>query len=218
MAQNPSSDDSDYPSAPPAPPAVYQDKPPSYDEAISGKAPAPDAVGFTYPNQPGLQNKGEYCPSVPQYGPGPPPAYASGYTQGQHVLLQEGDGYHQGISSATMPSMNEVEFKKHPEKVTCSNCSFYDYTRVEDKINSEGWLWCILCCCCGIWLLSFLVKCMDGFREFHHYCARCGKKLATYRPKFSSGSIILLIILAFLAVTLIGFACYFRMNGGRRMH
>ena len=70
MAQNPSSDDSDYQSAPPAPPAVYQDKPPSYDEAISGKAPAPDAVGFTYPNQPGLQNKGEYCPSVPQYGPG----------------------------------------------------------------------------------------------------------------------------------------------------
>ena len=117
-----------------------------------------------------------------------------------------------------MPSTNQVEFKKHPEKVICSNCSFYDYTRVEDKINSEGWLWCILCCCCGIWLLSFLVKCMDGFREFHHYCARCGKKLATYRPKFSSGSIILLIILAFLAVTLIGFACYFRMNGGRRMH
>ena len=111
-----------------------------------------------------------------------------------------------------IPSFDTVEFRQHPIKVTCPNCSSFNFTRVDDKINSEGWLWCILCCCCGIWLLSFLVKCMDGFREFNHYCQTCGKKMASYSPSFSPGSIVLLIVLALLAVTLIGFACYFRMN------
>ena len=53
---------------------------------------------------------------------------------------------------------------------------------------------------------------MDGFREFHHYCPRCGKKLASYCPKFTPASIVLLIILALLTVVIIGFAFYFRTN------
>ena len=70
MAQNPPTDENNIPSAPPVPPPAYQDKPPSYDEAISGKDPVPDAEGFNYPNQHGLQNKGEYYPSAQQFGPG----------------------------------------------------------------------------------------------------------------------------------------------------
>ena len=140
----------------------------------------------------------------------PPPGYSQTYPQGQQE--PQPDGNHRCPPGMIPSTLYNVEFRKHPISVTCPNCSSFQETRVEDKINSEGWLWCILCCCCGFWLLSFLVKCMDGFREFHHYCPRCGKKLASYCPKFSAASIVLLIILSLSTVILIGFACYFRMN------
>ena len=112
----------------------------------------------------------------------------------------------------TIPVQNvETVFEKRPIKALCQNCSSYDYTRVEDKINSEGWLWCILCCFCGIWLLSFLVKCMDGFREFNHYCQRCGNRMANYKPRFNSASVVLLLVLSLLSIFVVVFIYYFRM-------
>ena len=112
----------------------------------------------------------------------------------------------------SIPVQNvEIVFEKRSIKAICQNCSSYDYTRVEDKINSEGWLWCILCCFCGIWLLSFLVKCMDGFREFNHYCQRCGNRIANYKPRFNSASVVLLLVLSLLSIFVVVFIYYFRM-------
>ena len=70
MAQNPPSDRNELASGPPSPPPVYQDNPPTYDEAISGKVPDPDAVGFNIPKQPESHDKSEYYPPAPEYGPG----------------------------------------------------------------------------------------------------------------------------------------------------
>jgi len=184
--------------APPYP--GYQDAPPSYDEAILGKEKESEEGQSNYPRQPGLPFKSDYSVPVTQFGPGP---------SAQPHNFAAVPGIHPPIPEEIVEAYEE--FGKRPIKAICQNCSSYDFTRVEDKINSEGWLWCILCCCCGIWLLSVLVKCMDGFREFNHYCQQCGKKIASYSPSFTPGSIVLLIVLSFLAVALIGFACYFRM-------
>ena len=57
-------DESNIPSAPPSLPAPYpgfQDAPPSYDEAVLGKAKQSDGQGPPgYPIQPGLPIKGEF--------------------------------------------------------------------------------------------------------------------------------------------------------------
>ena len=109
-----------------------------------------------------------------------------------------------------------VEFREDPVKAKCKYCFAYEYTRVEQKINSEGWMWCILCFCCGIWLLSFLVKCMDGFREWTHYCQSCNRKIATYSPAFTPASRLFLILLALFALTVFGFAVYLRLLGPQK--
>lgn len=196
-------DESNNPSAPsslPAPYPGFQDAPPSYDEAVLGKSKQSDGQGPPpYPNQPGLPIKGEFHVPVTQFGPGPPT---------QPPEFAEVPGVYQTVCA---DGNEDDEFRKRPIKARCQNCGNYNFTRVDERINSEGWLWCILCCCCGIWLLSLLVKCMDGFREFNHYCTQCGKKVASYSPNFTAMNIVLLIVLALLAVTLIGFACYFRM-------
>ena len=87
-----------------------------------------------------------------------------------------------------------LELEKHSAATTCSNCHSQVNTNVEDKVSGGGWIWALLCCLCGSWLLSLLVKCMDCFREWNHYCPRCNTKLATYSPSASSGVIALLAL------------------------
>jgi len=88
------------------------------------------------------------------------------------------------------------EIGKDSVMVRCSNCQRDNFTRVESKVSSNGMLWAILCCCFGSWLLSLLVLCMEGFREFFHYCPSCNSVIAIYKPKFSSGLICLLVLMS----------------------
>jgi uncharacterized protein (DUF983 family) len=55
---------------------------------------------------------------------------------------------------------------------------------------------------------------MDGFREFNHYCQHCGKPVASYKPSFTPGYIVLLILLSLLAVALVGLVVYFQIIEG----
>ena len=47
------------------------------------------------------------------------------------------------------------------------------WTRVEARVKTEGWMFCLLCCLCGSWLVSLLVLSLPGFRKFSHYCPQC---------------------------------------------
>ena len=47
-------------------------------------------------------------------------------------------------------------------------------TNVESNIRTSGWVFAILCCFCGSWLVSLMVLWLPGFRKFSHYCSRCG--------------------------------------------
>ena len=60
-------------------------------------------------------------------------------------------------------------------------------TRVEQKVAGEGKAWACVCFCIGGCLLSLLVLCMDGFKEFCHFCPSCNLFVLSYRPEFSGG-------------------------------
>ena len=92
-------------------------------------------------------------------------------------------------------SSTNIELKTDSVMVNCKQCRRENFTKVESKVHSDGKAWAILCCCCGSWLLSLLVFCMDGFREFSHYCPSCNAVIGTYKPKFSGAQIVMLILL-----------------------
>lgn len=105
----------------------------------------------------------------------------------------------------------QVEFKKDPVQARCKSCFAYEYTRVHESVSSGGWVWCILCFSVGIWPFSFMVKCMDGFRTWNHYCPRCQKQLSTYSPSFTAGARLLLSLLAMFTIFVVGFIVYSKM-------
>ena len=78
-----------------------------------------------------------------------------------------------------------AEIGRESVLVRCNNCHRDNFSRVESKVSSNGVAWAIICCCFGSWLLSLLVLCMEGFREFDHFCPSCNSIIATYKPKFS---------------------------------
>ena len=94
------------------------------------------------------------------------------------------------------------KLEKHSIKVRCTSCQRDNYTRVESKVTRNGEAWAVICCCFGSPLLSLLVLCMDGFREFRHFCPSCSSMIGTYYPKFSGGMMCLLILMTFGVVAL----------------
>ena len=123
----------------------------------------------------------------------PPPYTEEGYAAVPQVLeppdLEKG-GF-----------MN-TKFEKFPAVTNCPNCNLQVTTNVDKKLSGGGWTWAILCCCCGSWLLSLLVLCMDVFWKFIHYCPRCSNKLAEYNPKSSCGMKLLLVLISIGIVAL----------------
>ena len=88
-------------------------------------------------------------------------------------------------------------------KVTCTSCNKAGMsTRVDSKASSTGITWAIICCFCGSPLLSCLVCCMDGFREFNHYCPSCKALIGTYRPGFTLWTGLLLALLTMSVMAL----------------
>ena len=126
------------------------------------------------------------------------------------VDFEDQDTFTEGIISRENVG---VEFKKQPIQAYCGNCDSHTITKVESNINGRGLMWAILCCFCGVYLCSWGSACMDGFREFNHYCHQCGGMIASYIPKFTIGSIIFLILLTFLAMGLVGYILYRMFEG-----
>lgn len=110
-----------------------------------------------------------------------------------YVLQAQPVTQHAGINQP-------ISFGKEPVRAKCQHCTAEIFTRVDNRISSGGKCWAILCCCLGSWLLSFLVLCMDGFKEFTHFCPSCNRYLATYNPTFSGGAILGLILLTILVI------------------
>ena len=105
-------------------------------------------------------------------------------------------------------SYTNIKLEKFPAIVNCTNCNLQVTTNVDKKVTGNGWIWAILCCCFGSWVLSLLVMCMDIFWKFIHYCPRCSNKLAEYSPPASLGLKFLLVILSFGVVVLQFYVVY----------
>ena len=89
---------------------------------------------------------------------------------------------------------------KFSVKVRCNNCSQEQFTRVDSKVSSGGIMWAICCCCFGSWLLSLFVLCLDGFKEFTHYCPSCNALVGVYNPTLSGGQVWMLVCLSILII------------------
>ena len=107
---------------------------------------------------------------------------------------------------ASIPSItvDGIPYRLEIESVAvrCNNCLKQDFTRVESKVSSNGKAWAFLCCIFGSCPLSLLFLCMDGFREFSHYCPSCNSMIGKYRPSFSGGLICRYVFLAFAILAL----------------
>ena len=101
---------------------------------------------------------------------------------------------------------------KDPVRRRCNNCRMTQFTRVDSGVSANGKVWATLCCIFLSWILSLLVLCMDGFREYRHYCPSCNVLLGTYAPKFSAGQIILLVLLTCVFITLAIFVIYVKIS------
>ena len=131
---------------------------------------------------------------MPQYGFNG--GFDAGNTKTAHV-----EGTMGNQEKGFLPGFHQKN-RKDSVMVRCSNCHRDSFSRVESKVSSDGMVWAILCCCFGSWLLSLLVLCMEGFREFRHYCTSCNSLIATYKPKFSSGLICLLVLMTVAIIAL----------------
>ena len=114
----------------------------------------------------------------------PPPYTDTGYTPVPKVL---------GAPDMELGTYEKSQLGKFSAQTNCTSCNLHVTTNVDKKLSSGGWTWAILCCCCGSWLLSLLVLCMDNFWDYIHYCPRCTKKIATYSPEMSCGIKCLLV-------------------------
>ena len=102
-----------------------------------------------------------------------------------------------------------VQFGAFPVTTKCSSYETDVVTSVNSSIKALGWVWCLACCFCGIWIFSFFSCCLSGFRytfasvlqlifstwyslhawtfrRFTHKCPRCLRTIAVVEPKFNS--------------------------------
>merc|ERR1712059_4286 len=94
-------------------------------------------------------------------------------------------------------------FGKQPILVTCPNCRKIGSTRVLDSVSQSGWVWAILCCFLGSWLLSFFACCVDCFRKWTHSCPSCNTVVGVHEPKASAGTIVALVLSSILVFGLV---------------
>ena len=66
-----------------------------------------------------------------------------------------------------------LEFGEQSVKMDCSACHHQISTNVDSQVRQSGWMFALLCCICGSWLISLLVCCLPGFRKYSHYCPHC---------------------------------------------
>ena len=104
--------------------------------------------------------------------------------------------------------------EKFPAIINCSSCQLPVQTNVDKRVNNEGTIWAILCCCFGSPLLAFIVWFIDCFNEWTHHCPRCNKILGRYKPEATFQIICLLGILSlgvFIFLLMAGFVfCYYK--------
>ena len=126
----------------------------------------------------------------------PPP-----YTENKNIA------FHENVERPNLENgvYTYAKLEKFPAVTNCTNCNQEVTTNVDKKLSGGGWTWAILCCCFGSWILSILVMCMDVFWKFIHYCPRCSKKLAEYRPKCSCKTKYLLIM---WSIVIVGLQCF----------
>ena len=96
-------------------------------------------------------------------------------------------------------------FKKFSIRTNCKTCNRRVTTNVDKKLRTQGWAWVICSCLAfvgGVSFLGLLVLCVDTFWKFNHYCPRCSKKLAEYRPKCRCRTKFLLIMWSIIIVGL----------------
>ena len=98
-----------------------------------------------------------------------------------------------------------TRLEKFPAITNCSTCQLPVQTNVDKRVNYEGTVWAILCCCFGSPLLAFLVWFIDCFNEWNHHCPRCNKILSRYKPEASFQIVCLLACLTFGVVVLLMF-------------
>ena len=89
-------------------------------------------------------------------------------------------------------------------------------TNVKSEISSSGWVFAILCCLFGSWLVSCLVNCLPGFRRYTHLCPLCKSIIGVVEPKHSGAEIAIIIVAVLLVIGFIAAYVYFKVYFGQK--
>jgi len=159
----------------------------------------------------------KYHPEQPQYPAYPHhgvPAYPGiqgtypGGSQPQVVVVQAQSYPATDINGKPIDSVKPVQ-------ANCQSCHKTVRTRVQESIRDLGWIWCIACCLLTGWCwVALLACCMNGFKQFTHWCPDCKIRLAVVKPDVSTkekiilcavigGTVLLGIIFAIVYVVVI---------------
>ena len=88
----------------------------------------------------------------------------------------------------------EEKLKANSVKIRCVRCYSDNFTRVEKKGLETGNICGILCSCFGSCYGIYLILFREGFTEYIHYCPACHSLIGTYKPTFSKGLTLLLVL------------------------
>lgn len=69
-----------------------------------------------------------------------------------------------GATGSHQDGSDESGFGVYPVDTVCPNCHEEVTTLVDKEMRDQGWLFCILCCCCLSWLVGILACFMNGFK------------------------------------------------------
>ena len=181
------------PNLPPGPPPHMQQGPPPHMQQgppPPGYMPGPPPPGY------------HQGPPPPGYGP-PPPAppprngpqvrvhqtRARYAPDGTLIIEQDADMSHSSNNIrivnqppvVNIPGPDVYVFTEGQAKITCPYCRYTGYTRIEKKMDSNLWIWIILCIIfiwsiVGLIILCCICASMNNY-EITHYCTNCNREL-----------------------------------------
>jgi len=147
---------------------MTEDKPPSYDQAVSKKEEENSSVD------------GDIFHSTHEL-----PVVHQPETIEEHRTIRTSNGHTQ-IYVIQPSATNQAIHFRYPQNLYCNQCQRTSTTRIAEAAHAPlSFLLCFTMFLCGCWPCCFIPFCCRYMRDIEHYCGNpnCGRYIGTYRAE-----------------------------------
>ena len=106
-----------------------------------------------------------------------------------------------------------VVFNDMAQFVDCRSCFRQVTTEVTSEVSPRGWMWAIVCCLFGSWILSYLVNCFPGFRRYTYTCPKCRTIIAQTEPKHTTCQFVTIMLTSIGVIGLVVLGLFIYYSG-----